>query len=587
MRAQVKLYRQGHDLMAKKFFVTVMHRGRAWVEYLVRWRITTCLIAIAVAVYGVVLRVAGLGRSLWLDEAWVANSVATSSLAKMFYYKSWLQTSPPLFLVLVRETVAVFGLTNAALRAIPLLMGLLAMAVMFILARHLLLRRYALLATALFVLSPVAITYSRTLKQYSSELAASTTILLVCIMFLGRPTTQRFRLLVAIVAVGLLIAYAVAFVLPGIILVLFLFFSPSRSCCNPRGTANRAVWRGVVLATIAGGILIGEYILFVLPNDPSLLRAHWGFVASDRPSSLDESVIKESSFLAASDSYELLEELPIPRPANGVEKRLILGAVGSIVGVGFALACLRFSKGRRRWLELQALCVTPCLLLLIGDWFSWYPLTRRTSLFLLPFIVLLLASSLQLMSYFLLSRFHKHWLKMLLDAAVLGVILLMLAGVVRRTPLAISKIPIEDIDSAVLFLRGHVQSGDVLWVHASCSESFKLYARMRGWQGATVKYGQTGWPCCARGVFNYTSSEKLVRDDFSSVIPDAFSGRVWLLYTNRFYHWQILGVDEREIMKTILREKGCSETQTPVFHNVGVSSFNCKEHVTKSGGGAP
>ena len=119
-----------------KLFVTVMHRGREWAEYLVRRRITTCLIAIAVAVYGVVLRFAGLGRSLWLDEAWVANSVATSSLAKMFYYKSWLQTSPPLFLVLIRETVAVFGLTNAVLRAIPLLMGLFAMAVMFILARQ-------------------------------------------------------------------------------------------------------------------------------------------------------------------------------------------------------------------------------------------------------------------------------------------------------------------------------------------------------------------------------------------------------------------------------------------------------------------
>jgi len=81
--------------MAKKFFVTVMHRGRAWVEYLVRWRITTCLIAIAVAVYGVVLRVAGLGRSLWLDEAWVANSVASPTLAKMFYYNLGCRPHPP------------------------------------------------------------------------------------------------------------------------------------------------------------------------------------------------------------------------------------------------------------------------------------------------------------------------------------------------------------------------------------------------------------------------------------------------------------------------------------------------------------
>jgi hypothetical protein len=119
---------------------------------------------------------------------------------------------------------------------------------------------------------------------------------------------------VATVAIALLIAYAVAFVLPGIILALSL--STTRSRCTQRCTANRVVWHGVVLATVASGILIGEYILFVSPNDPSVLRAQWRFVASVEPSSIDKSVGKDSSFLTASESYQFLEELPIPRPTN-------------------------------------------------------------------------------------------------------------------------------------------------------------------------------------------------------------------------------------------------------------------------------
>jgi hypothetical protein len=554
----------------------VMRRLLDWMGSLARRRTTFYVIAIGVGVYGVVLRCVGLGKSLWLDEAWVANSVAAPSLSGMFYYDAWLQTSPPLFLVLVRNTVATFGLTNSVLRAIPLLMGLSAALAMFIFAKRVVSRPYALLATALFVLSPVAIEYSKTLKQYSSELAASTTILLVCIAYLDRPTTRRFWLLVATVVIGLLIAYAVAFVLPAIILVVAL--SPFRPGCTQRWPAHRALWRGVILTTVAAGILIGEYFLFVSPNDPSVLRAHWDFVVPDGPSSLMKSFGKHSLSLAVSESYQLLRELPIPHP-SGKRRFAIFLIVASIAGSGFVLACYRFVKGRHKWLELQALCVTPCLLLLIADWFSWYPFTRRTSLFLLPFIVSSFVSSLQLLSYFALARFRWHWLRPLLDVTLLGVTFLTVSEIALGTPFATLKLPREEVDTAVSFLHEHVQSGDVLWVHASCSEAFKLYTRMRGWPNARAKYGHTGWPCCARGVYNYMSNESLVRDDFSGVIPNGFSGRVWLLYTNRASHWRMVGVDERRIMKTVLSEKGCTEIPTSVFLNVGVSSFDCRKRV--------
>ena len=45
---------------------------------------------------GVGLRFHDLGRSLWNDEAWVANSVLTDTLYRMFHYEAWLQTTPPL-----------------------------------------------------------------------------------------------------------------------------------------------------------------------------------------------------------------------------------------------------------------------------------------------------------------------------------------------------------------------------------------------------------------------------------------------------------------------------------------------------------
>ena len=64
------------------------------------------LVAIAALIAGgLLLRVHQLGRSLSIAEAWVANSATANSLHDVFYYANWLQTTPPLFLCLIRLTV--------------------------------------------------------------------------------------------------------------------------------------------------------------------------------------------------------------------------------------------------------------------------------------------------------------------------------------------------------------------------------------------------------------------------------------------------------------------------------------------------
>jgi 4-amino-4-deoxy-L-arabinose transferase-like glycosyltransferase len=546
-------------------FVGITHRGLDWMGYLARRRVTIYIIAIGVAVYGVVLRCSGLGRSLWLDEAWVANSVAAPSLRGMFFYDAWLQSSPPLFLMLVRVPVALFGLSNIGFRAIPLLMGILAILSMLLFAARILSRQYALLAWTLLVLSPIAIDYSRELKQYSSELAASATILLVCTLYIENATVRRFWLLVGTVVAGLLIAYSVAFVLPGLILVICM--TPIRHCTSSNVSASRSkrFVRASLLAVAAGGTLIGEDLLLVAPNSPAVLRASWA----------KKNIGVDSARLAASDGYRLIRELPL----NHLLRRqgFLLSAVGVTIILGVFLAWLRFRKGRRKWLAMQVLCLPPCLLLIVSDRFSWYPFTERTGLFALPFVIVLVVSSLQLASLFVLQR-GRSWVRPLLDVVFLCAIIVTInAG--RRTHLTHLNGPREDMDGAVSFLRAHVQPADFLWVHASCLEAFKLYTRMDGWPDAPAYHGHTGWPCCARGISNTsdTFGEQLVRNDFGSALPIGFRGRVWILYTMRPEHWQGRP-NEPQIMQTILQERGCVEMPTPFFVNVSVSSFDCKAH---------
>jgi dolichyl-phosphate-mannose-protein mannosyltransferase len=539
------------------------------IGYLARNRITTRLIFVAVALCGLTFRVLGLGRSLWQDEAWVANSVTAGSLANMFYYDSWLQTSPPLFLLLTRITVATLGLSNSAFRLIPLLFGLLSATCMFVLARQVLSPRFALLAWTMFALAPLAIEYSRTLKPYSLELAATTTALLACSTYLERPTSRRFWMLLATAAVGSLMAYAVVFVMPGIILVVCLAENQFGSAMHaPRTRKWGSLMRGLILAAVVGGIFVVVYLLFASPNTSSDLRSFW---AQDR---------RDRSFarVAITHGYGLLTQLPIPIQVLD-KHQFVCAAVGPpLVLIGFALAYLRFRKGRRRWLEIQIICALPCLLLIICSGLSWYPITARMGLFLLPAIVLLIMSSLLLISHFVLHRFRRKWIKPLLDVVLVCATLLVLWGAIVKQPISAFNVPEEDVASTISFLRSNVQREDLLWVHASCSEAFKLYAKMTAWSGVAARFGRTGWPCCPRGMpaRKGSGTEEAVRRDLNEGIPSNFSGKVWLLYTKRTPHWDFVGIDESRIMDSVFRKRGCLQKPTPFFHNMGVSFFDCR-----------
>ena len=69
-------------------------------------------------------RFARMNDSVWMDKAWVVNSVREPSLHNMFYTPTWTQPSPPLFLLLERGLVGILGNSEIAVRILPLIAGL-------------------------------------------------------------------------------------------------------------------------------------------------------------------------------------------------------------------------------------------------------------------------------------------------------------------------------------------------------------------------------------------------------------------------------------------------------------------------------
>lgn len=461
----------------------------------------------------------GIGRSLWLDEAWVANSILAPSLHDMFFYPDWLQTSPPGFLLLSRAVVMVAGLSNTSFRLLPLFFALIAASGMFLLSKRLLPLPWAVSACLLLIFHPAVVEYSHSTKQYSEEVAMAVLVLFATVRYFESPSSKRFRTLLLALVAGLLAAYPVAFLLPGVLFAVYLKDS------------RRALCLGIVCA----GTLAGLWAVLIRPNTAPELRAFW-----------------------RADSEALLT------PG-------LIGALCSVVLLTIR-AAIKPSESSR----IQLLLASPCLLLALASLCHWYPANQRMRLWVLPCFILLCLSGVKDM---LGEKFSQP-----AGVAAIGLALLFAAINVRGQIMEHRNQPEEEFSEAFQFLKTHVQPADLLMVHADASEGFKLYSAMYGWPGPAPLYGNTGWPCCARGknAVPGSSDPALVTADVNALVPKGFSGTIWLFYSTRPSHWAYVGRNEGDLWRKLVWEKGCPPGPYTALKNLAVSPMVCTTAVSST-----
>ena len=428
----------------------------------------------------------GIDRSLWLDEAWVANSVHEPTLGGMFYYPEWLQTSPPLFLLIARLLTHLIGFNTTSLRLISLIFAIIAAAGFLAVLRRVVTAPVALLAAVLLVFHPLPVEYFRSFKQYGAEMAATAMFLLASVVNLQFPGRREFLwLLLTTLLVPL--SYPLVFLLPGMILAVWF--------------SDRV--RAAVLAG-AGAVVMGIlYVLFIRPNVAPALWTYWRDNAQP-----DNSLI---AIVAAAAVYAIWR--------------------------------------RREWIML--ICLLPCALLVLAEVSGWYPASPRARLFVRPCLLLALAIPVN----DLVVRMTGRW-KRAHVAVTLAAVAVMGWGLSKQFTERRGE-PQEDYSMAIRLLRARLMPGDLVLVHPSAREGFRLYTEIENWHPAVI-YGDTGWPCCPRShsAGPRSSTEVAVRQDLNAKIPPA-ADHFWLLLNNRPSHWRYASVDETVLWPRLLAERGC------------------------------
>jgi hypothetical protein len=533
----------------------------------------------ALLVAGVASRLSFLDRSVWLDEAWVANSMQTESLREALYYDAWLQTNPPLFIALGRVFIYLFGTSNVALRVLPAFCGIVAVVLFSFLALRLLRPSFALLALLLFVFSPRAIFYSQSVKQYSTDVLSTVGLLVIGHVYLESRSARWFFGLLAAVGGLSFLSYPAMYFFP---FVLLCAFTPPPN--QPQAAATdkkiRFNWARPMLV-VAAAVLVSatNYFVFIAPNkNPALTEFYQeGFYQGSNPVGwlvfygTRLSTLTEGFFFGGPGPLRTLSLM--------------------ITGFGFCCfwACLKNSS-RAETFHTAALFTVPLVGVVALNMLGVFPLPgfqHRLLLFVLPVTVLTFCFGLQMIAN-LCARVlaaTSGGLKVgFIENALGAIAFLAMAGLVWLFFNTVGLMPFfaeehEDSEEAFAYLRQRAETNDVLYVHATMQEQFKLYNRAQQGPASRVIFGMIGMPCCPRK--NYRSpqqeSEKEITDEIVALSNSAAGRRLWVLITNRPLHWVHVGRNDIEIFERGLAREGCQKFRDEEFTGVYVAGFGCAQ----------
>ena len=503
-------------------------------------------------VAAVVVRLPRITRGLWLDEAWVANSILEKSWHDTFYYPPTVQTSPPLFLAILRGMVHVLPLADLTLRAAPFVLGIAAVALFALWSRRFLPVPAAAAATLLVALSPAAIVYSQEVKPYNSDVFAAVLLLLVSWLYMERPTARRYAALLLTLAIALPLSYQAAFFLP--VAICAVLASGER-------TWRARLARAALLS--AAGLLLEAvlYVAFVRPNAvppsfykvlPRVFPPHGG--AADYVRFYWVQLLN------------IIALLPVPE----MQARLVEALIVAVMLFGALAGLLR--RSQKRGLILIAFSLLPLAAVVAANLLGLYPFgNNRLNISLLPCVASCFAFSLvegwSLIEQLLPKRFATPPPRLVTVVLALLIVLASAAVLLRMNSRRFEMW--EDARSAIAYVRAHIAQGDLVYVHASMAEQSKLYLRIWRWGDAPVRFGDTGWPALSRGErdkrFALTNADyAYLLKDFDRVMRDR-PPRVWFLHTDRPDHWRFVGRNEAEIISGLLHARGYVECDSPRF----------------------
>jgi len=486
----------------------------------------------------------GSRRSLWLDEALVANNVVERSFAGLVHPLAGQQGAPIGWLWAERFMVVLLGDNEYALRLVPLAAGIAALVLLHRVALRVVGPWPAALATCLLASAPEAVRYSVEVKQYSSDLAWGLVLVLLALRAAARPSHHSVRSPWTLATWGGVGALAVWCSHPAV-----LVLASSAAVLIVAATDRRRFDDCVAVLVASAPWLLSFGVDWLVSlrrlGGNSYLRSYWAAGFAPKPLRTIP-----ASFWAVHATIRLMSD-PGALPAAG------LAAVIVVAGLSRAVA--------RRPLE-AALVTAPLVVGIGAGAVGVYPLDGRIALWTLPVLLLGLASAAVGLAVWVdtaaaratgMDRaVHLRRPRGLPDGGMV-VALCCIAALVQAPVRQVGSLAHDpaiwvDLRPMLQQIHHRAEPTDQLWVHDNDAPSAAFYARSTGVDpDGVVSAAAPGGSCPAPG----------------EPARVAAAGRVWFVYGYR------ASTSPRGEPATIVARLAASAQVVTVLHRPGVSAW--------------
>ncbi len=412
-------------------------------------------------ILGIVLRLRQYiaNRSFWHDEANLALNLVNRTFGSLAQPLDYDQGAPVGFLFVEKLFITIMGNKDYILRLFPLLSGLLAVYLIYRIAREYF-GTGGFLAVLLFAMSWPLIYYSSELKQYSSD--AMFVLLLIYLAFRclkEDPRPNDFLLLGAAGFISIWLSHPSAFVLAGIGLVLFF-----EKLIHKRDKS--LLWTiGMGIAWIASFGATYLVSLRYLVADSSL-QSYWRNAFMPRP------ILHHLDWLI--QTYLSL----LGTVGSGMDFQFISIVCSLLIIIGMMSLLIRDWK-------ILFITALPFILALVAAALQKYPLKGRFVLFLAPLVILLIAEGIGRI-YTTISKWNRG---PALSICLVLVLTLLWLPVNVVTSNFLSPPLGDDIKPAMNYVEQHRTQDDIIYVYHGARPSFNYYAPFYGLDKGNVISG--------------------------------------------------------------------------------------------------
>ncbi len=408
-----------------------------------RYPVIEVVSLVAIVVVGLWLRLPGASsRGLFRDDAWVAmtSRVSLGTALRM-------AATAPGFTLIERTWILLDPGSSAWAQLLPVALGVVGIVAMFVLARYLGLSAWLALATSAFVaFSPVVVTYSTHVKEYSLDLVLACALLGLGEAARRQPGRRRLGALAAVSCVALVLSASVVVIIGGVWAMLLA------ASYRDRRRRQRVLVVGAITAAVCAGVGLVFYT-HLSPN----LNLYWS---------------QQHRFLEVRPTHRLVTQLA-SMASTAVLKTPATPRLSTWVGIVVSLVALAgLTAGAKVWssgLALSAALGAAGLGLI--PWGS-----GRTDEVLYPALALLLAFGVERLVRALVRRVPSAPVEAIL-AVVVG--LALTAGMLRGDIVHREHYPAFDAKLLMTEVAARQHPGDLIYVSSASRYPWALQSRDR------------------------------------------------------------------------------------------------------------